>query len=59
MVVDSTDEEGLKRCEKWIKNLMDHGDENLFIALVSNKIDIVSEQQISFEEAVQFTDKYP
>jgi len=51
LVYDVTDEESFRNVAYWLKKIKKHGDENVEIVLLGNKIDLINERLVTLEEA--------
>lgn len=62
LVYDITNKESFKNLEYWLKELKDHADPNIVIALVANKVDVLftdpGKREVLKEEAVIFAKKH-
>ena len=43
--------------DKWRKELLENGDENIVLLLVGNKSDLEDRREVSFEEAQEFAEQ--
>lgn len=50
LVYDVSDPESFKNIEYWLKKIKKHGDENVEILILGNKIDLINDRLISQEE---------
>ena len=60
VVYDITNSESFRKAQTWIKELENQADSNICIALVGNKLDLVTNQStraVSYEEAKQYADE--
>ena len=51
---DVTDPLSFENVEYWLKKIKKHGDENVEILLLGNKIDLVNDRIITTEESEEF-----
>ena len=47
MIYDITDEQSFKNLAQWLQKIREYSDENVVIALVGNKKDLIEERDIS------------
>jgi len=55
---DLTSKSTFKDVEKWIQDIKDYGPEDCICLIVGNKVDLESEREVTFEEAVSFAKKH-
>ncbi len=51
MTYDVTDEISFKNVSYWLKKINKHGDVNVKIMLLGNKVDLFNERAVTYEEA--------
>ena len=58
IVFDLSDQKSFISITEWLKQIEKHAKENVFKFLVGNKMDLVDERKVSFEEAKQYADEH-
>ena len=57
LVYDITKTKSFENIEKWLKELRDHGAENMRTMLIGNKSDLANDRQVSMEAAAGYAEK--
>jgi len=62
LVYDITSLESFRNLEFWLKELREHAEDHVVIALIGNKVDIVisdpTKREVSKEAAIEFAKRY-
>ena len=57
LVFDYTNRQSFDRLDFWREEIITFGSKNVFVILVGNKIDLVSEFKVNDKEAQKYADK--
>lgn len=57
LVYDITDIDSFEGCQRWLKNIQTHANEDIVIVLVGNKSDFESQRVISYEQGASLAEK--
>ena len=56
MLYDITDKKSFLNVQTWLSEINNYGQENMFLILIGNKIDLEDQRQVQTEEAKEFAE---